>query len=624
MTDFYISPAGTGTSGNGLTRNNPIVGLTNINNNAIGATNGDRLIFIGGTHYERFVCPSNGLSIISENAIWDGSEHINGSQSISTTTGLMVTNLSAWQQVDVGLNVWKKGCKHCAQLFINGNWTEPMPSSLITNNSATVLAAIQTNEWTVITETTDSQTNSLYIRLPSGTNPSAYDIRVSAPRKFTSDDNLAMGVFEVSQRTGISIEGVIKAQRVYNTAGFVGGIFIDRCVDFSTVNGQLYGFNCFTPIKITAGDRVRVRCKAEYSLQAIEVDAAKPVFPPIATTPYTAGEIEIYDWETNYCGWMPRYGGNNGNIAYSTDADGGVAIGYRGGTINSLIVRDGICRNGGPSLYALKTGWNNHATVNSVDIFKGSGVLVGTSDAMQINKLKITGNKIYDTKRCGIYVSGSNVTIGSVEITGNLLKRIQAFPGQTPTNLYERELIVINEKTANSLAGNHIIANNVISDSTFTSNLIRVSRQNASSTIKIFNNIGRSNTQVANCTASNRGNIWINDAFANISINGNIFDGGLNTGGTIRYGRINATIYETNGFTNWQAAGYDVNGYSGTVTIAEDGTLTAGTANPLGTGIKYWSTNARPSDINGEPFPDIGIDIGAVQSKTHIFHPNNL
>lgn len=613
--EFYISPAGQGTS-NG----NSIYGLSDLSM----VTEGDTLIFLPGVHYERFVCPADNLRIISEDAVWDGSEHINGPQSINSVSGLVSASLSAWQLVDAGLNVWKKGCKHCAQLFLNGVWTEPMPSSLFSNNSATVLGAIQENEWTFITETTDGQTQTLYIRFPLSITPSSIDIRVSAPRKFASLDTSAVGLFEVSQRTGISIEGVIKAQRVYNTAGFVGGIFIDRCVDFSTVNGQLYGLNCFTPVKITAGDRVRVRAKAEYSLQAIEVDAAKPVFAPTATTAYTAGEIEIYDWETNYCGWMPRHGGSLGNVSYSTDADGGVAIGYRGGTIDRLIVRDGVCRNGGPSVLELKSGWNNSSVTNSTDIFKGSGVLVGTSDAMQINKLQITRNKLYDTKRCGIYVSGSNVTIGSVEITSNLLKRIEGFPGQTSTNVYEREMVVINEKTGNSLAGNHVIANNIISDCKITNNLIRVTRQNAASTIKIFNNIGRNNTQVANCAVTNRGNIWINDAIANISINGNIFDGNLTASGSSRYGRINTTVYEVNAFTAWQAAGYDVNGYSGTVTISEEGTASAGTADPVGTGVKYWGTAPRPTAFNGEPLPDQGIDIGVVQSTTHPFHPSNL
>jgi hypothetical protein len=75
---------------------------------------------------------------------------------------------------------------------------------------------------------------------------------------------------------------------------------------------------------------------------------------------------------------------------------------------------------------------------------------------------------------------------------------------------------------------------------------------------------------------------------------------------------------------SWRAAGYDVNGYQGTVTINDDGSVTAGTANPIGTGNKHWGTNPRPTAINGEPKPDQGIDIGCWQSTTHPFHPANL
>lgn len=42
-----------------------------------------------------------------------------------------------------------------------------------------------------------------------------------------------------------------------------------------------------------------------------------------------------------------------------------------------------------------------------------------------------------------------------------------------------------------------------------------------------------------------------------------------------------------------------------------------------GYGEKWW-TNARPNDVYGEPLPEIGIDIGAVQSKSHPFHPINI
>jgi hypothetical protein len=43
----------------------------------------------------------------------------------------------------------------------------------------------------------------------------------------------------------------------------------------------------------------------------------------------------------------------------------------------------------------------------------------------------------------------------------------------------------------------------------------------------------------------------------------------------------------------------------------------------LSTGVKWW-TNARPSDVNGEPYPDVDIDIGAIQSTTNSFHPSNI
>ena len=43
-----------------------------------------------------------------------------------------------------------------------------------------------------------------------------------------------------------------------------------------------------------------------------------------------------------------------------------------------------------------------------------------------------------------------------------------------------------------------------------------------------------------------------------------------------------------------------------------------------GAGTKYWGTKPRPSGLDGEPFPDVAIDIGALQSKLNEFHPANL
>lgn len=43
----------------------------------------------------------------------------------------------------------------------------------------------------------------------------------------------------------------------------------------------------------------------------------------------------------------------------------------------------------------------------------------------------------------------------------------------------------------------------------------------------------------------------------------------------------------------------------------------------IGGGLKWWS-NARPCDINGEPFPDIGLDVGVIQTLSHEFHPYNI
>lgn len=69
--------------------------------------------------------------------------------------------------------------------------------------------------------------------------------------------------------------------------------------------------------------------------------------------------------------------------------------------------------------------------------------------------------------------------------------------------------------------------------------------------------------------------------------------------------------------------------YSSTGDIAVDGDLdNGGIPNEgsalIGAGVKWWGTDPRPVGSNGEPYPDVNIDIGGAQSRHSIGHPVNL
>jgi len=60
-----------------------------------------------------------------------------------------------------------------------------------------------------------------------------------------------------------------------------------------------------------------------------------------------------------------------------------------------------------------------------------------------------------------------------------------------------------------------------------------------------------------------------------------------------------------------------VNAASGNYRLQSGSTL-------VGTGLKWWGNNPRPSGVDGEPYPDTQIDIGGYQSTFDPNHPKNL
>ena len=172
MATRYFAPAGQGTSGSGLTRRNPIYGLSDLSM----VQSGDEIVLLSGSYYERFVIPQNNLRIISEEAVFDGTESLNGSARLNTPDWLPNPIGSAWQLVDAGLNVWKKGTGYTGFLFLSGTWIEPMPSSLHTQTIQNILDNIQVNQYSFGTETLNGSQRALYLRLPVGTTPSNYRI----------------------------------------------------------------------------------------------------------------------------------------------------------------------------------------------------------------------------------------------------------------------------------------------------------------------------------------------------------------------------------------------------------------------------------------------------------------
>lgn len=602
--DFYIAPSGSGTSGTGTSRNNPIVGLTSVNNNSIGATSGDRLIFLPGTHYEQFIVPASGLTLVSEDAIWNGTDSLNGLGRLNASTWYHEPSGSAWQQVSVNPNIWKKGSGVAGFTFMDGIWLEPMPTSLSSNTYVThVLPNIGINEITVLNETLDGGNRSFYIRLPLGDSPNNHDIRVSGRRTATTSEQT--GLIQAFDKTDLKFEGVFNVFGYYNMAAHSAPFLFKRCTGVRNNNGNFKSTYSQWGTWLVAPTDVSIRSHGEYLLNAcVSIGSADE----ITGTTYTGGDVDIYDWYANYCGWMPRY--NYVDVRYG-DADGGVAVGYKGGHLNNITIRNGTSLNGGPSVNVLKTGW-----LGSMNV--GSGIFFGTADPLVVNgNVKVYGNMVESAKRNAIAVGGSNILYKkSISINGNFIKNHRPM---TLADNVQTEILLLRVIKAGSTVTKQTISNNTIVGGQHTVSAIGAGNSQVLSTpIEIVNNITQGCSLVSGY-ASNYGMFRVIDANTSVTINGNIHD--IADGGSI--GKVGASsVYTT--MAAWRGAGYDTNGQQGTVTISNTGQPTAGTANPIGTGVKYWGTNSRPSDINGEPLPDTNIDIGCYQSTTNAGHPKNL
>lgn len=606
MTEYYIAPAGSGTSGNGLSRNNPIVGLTSINSNTLGLSSGDRLIFLPGIYYEQLTIPTSNLIVEAESEVtFSGLLNLSGNVCLNST--YLEATSGNWEQIDVTKNIWKKGCYSGAILLVNGEWLEPMPTSTLTNTLQYILDNLAINNWTVNNITTNGIAQTTYVRLPSGVTPLNATIEIGNQKKYNlgGTSSVATAAIVCSQKTNIEFRGLFNVIGVATSSGFgwIGSILIDRCTNVTNQNGMFNSKYCFYPLRIVSGDKVALQAKASYCWTSLGIEGGHPA----QGTLYTGGDVEIYNWETNYCGWVPRYS-LNGSIVHDTDCDGGVGIGYKGGSFNVVTVRDGVCNNGGPLDLTMKSGWTG-------SINRGSGIYYGTSDLLTINKVRILSNVIKNTTRFGIYLAG-NITNNSIECLNNFVYNLRSFP--ISVNILN-SAIRVRPTVASHPNIDITIANNTVTGGTVTANVIAAGNiSGIGSNVKIYNNIVQNVGMETGYSVTN-GNFTIMDNLTGTKlINNNIADVPL----LGRYGQVFSTI--ASDFTAWQAASYDVNGYSGTVTINEDGVPIAGTANPFGIGVKFWGTSARPSDLNGEPIPDFGIDIGAVQSKSHPFHPSNL
>lgn len=182
----------------------------------------------------------------------------------------------------------------------------------------------------------------------------------------------------------------------------------------------------------------------------------------------------------------------------------------------------------------------------------------------------------------------------------------------------------------NSLVNCTFVNNIVVSENGATA--ISVGTSDATANLYFYNNtfiLNNTTGSVFYLNASRTGNYYLKN---------NIFKGGQyqiyhNTGPTIVESDYNS--FDTsekfvfggiakNTFAAWKSdTSKDANSITSAPTFDLNYSPDKG-FDGVGKGTKYWGAALRPIDVLNEPFPDEQIDIGAIQTTYHQFHPANL
>jgi hypothetical protein len=319
------------------------------------------------------------------------------------------------------------------------------------------------------------------------------------------------------------------------------------------------------------------------------------------------GELEVYNWVTNNCGSIPEIDIATGKPTFVGDFDGGIAIGFEGGDIASIVINPGTCNFGGPQYDAVPNGVTASGS-------RGSAVFLGTTLAHNYPKIKINGvvgnsvNKRFIATDC-------NYT--KLDITGCHAKNMRIQPYAVSVSSSEVFQIVM--RSTGGANGVTNITDNTVSGGVYARTVVRIAPHASVTghTYNIYNNVFSDISIQAGFT--DFGAVWVETLNGSPTVN---IDGNINDKRGSVYGRKVAA--NAADLTAWRALGYDLNGASGTVNVGSDGSVTAGTANPIATGVNHWGANPSPTSINNEPKPDEGIDVGCWQSTSHPFHPANL
>jgi hypothetical protein len=519
--------------------------------------------------------------------------YINGTQSLDSN-GLSSTQ--SW--VNVSGDIWKKTIGIAPRyVFIDGIKRDPIKQlNPYSQTESWIIANLQPNEWM------NKSGYTLYINLGPGKTPSNTDIAINAANQIIPGaiyiDSVSNIIFENFSVYGFlpgTQSGTIEAVYKYSS------VYIKQSNYISFKNIQIT--NNLIGMYISGGTNISIDTKTKFYLNegfGLGIDG----YYSDLSNVYVGATFELN-------GAYPIFDGTVWNVSYDCD---GFGIGQLGGNMSNINVLGAKFIQNGPL--------NGIPSYSGGTLNRGSGIFLGTGYTAAVT-LNIIGCLFDDNYRYAVNINGnaSKMFKGGV-FYGNIIKNTRYDTGASGVGA----VTFINMPTQFSIPT--YISNNIFTENK-THRALFVDFGTTASGI-IANNIF--NNGVSSASVVNQADLAIDRAKDNINLLeiNNIFyrtdseyiarywSQNISETRQIRYSD------DTSSYINSFIAANKMKNWIKSNPILDSNYIPATNSPAIGTGYKFWGENARPTSYNQEPLPDIGIDIGAIQTYNNTFHPKNI
>ncbi len=598
MATYYVNSNTGSNSNDGISK--PLKTLSAIPWGSVVA--GDT-ISLFGTFYERLSVPVSGTTSKPITIDGIGSTIISPRYDINGTNGITSGGLpttSSWVNVSGG--IWKKVLGLAPRyVFLDGVKYDPKKQlDLYNQTEAWLIANLQPNEWAVKSGFT------LYINF-GASSPSGVDVRTHGMHITEAGavniDTISNVIFKnliirdfISgpQSTGTTVEKSYKGYSTYvkNSSNIT---FDNVSILYNLVGMYISGGSNIT---------VKSNCNISYNEGAgLGVDAYYGTLDKL----YVSG---VY--QSN--GTNPIFDGTVWNVGYDCD---GIGIGQMGGTITNMVIKDAKFINNGPSSSTIPA-------YSGGSLNRGSGIYMGTGSEYPMSvELSVIGCTFDNNYRYACCLNGPSATgiWKGGSIVGNIVKNTRYDAAAAGVGA----MTIINP--ALTFSKPVYVSNNTFTDNTHSRALFVAFRDTQSA--KISNNIFYN--ALVNGAVAGQADLNIDRARDNVNVieSNNLFYRS-DSSTIVRYWSsaaaetklITMSTDTSSYIATYQAAGKMLNWVKSNPLL--DTNLAPASNSPaIAGGHKYW-TEARPTVYGGEPLPDSGIDIGAIQSSYNTLHPKNL